>query len=104
MFRMLDNNGMIPRWLKVLIKILLIITVIYWFTILIYKLIDLIRSILHFITEKNNWWMFVICLVVLVVGAILLGEYYFGLEPFAKIEAWFLEIVEQVRNFIRSKI
>jgi hypothetical protein len=103
MFKLLNSSESLPKWFKVVVKTLLIITVIYWLAILVYKIVDGVRAFLHFISSKNNWWMFMVCMVVMAVVWLLLAQYYFGLDPFGKFEAWILENVEDFKKWFDSK-
>ena len=65
-----------------------------------YKIICDIRVIGAFIFEKRNYWTFLCCILILVLGGLLLAQYYFKLDPFGKI----VEQVSNLFNQIRGNI
>lgn len=84
MYRWLHNATM-PKFLKVLLYILLTITCIYWILIATYKLLEIIRICIHFISDKRNWWTYVTCLLILGIGVLLAAQFLLGLDPIGKM-------------------
>lgn len=80
-----------PKWVKVLLLIVSLITMVYWVGFIIYKILSAIRSIGAFIFDKRNYWVFLTCILILVVGALLIAQFYFDLNPFGQFYEWLLE-------------
>lgn len=94
----------LPKWLRVVLMVISIITLVYWVGFALYKILEAIRIIMAYIFEKRNYWTFLICILLIAIGGLLLGEFYFGLEPFNKIAQWFVDLYESVREWLRSLI
>lgn len=85
------NNSQMPKWLKIILYTLLTITLVYWLILFIYKFLELLRIVIHWCSDKRNWWTFVGCILILGVGSLLLAQFVFGLDPFGKLLNWVLE-------------
>ena len=94
----------LPRWLRIILIILSIITVVYWLGFVIYKLLCAIRCIGAFIFESRNYWTFLVCVLILVVGSLLVAQFYLGLNPFGEIYEWFVEKITELRDSIVNLI
>lgn len=98
----------LPKWLQFILLIISLITLVYWLGFAIYKLLDAIRAIGAFIFDKRNYWTFLTCILILVVGSILLAQYYFNLDPFGKFVEWFnnwlTETVTNLREYLGELI
>lgn len=90
----------LPKWLRVVLLTLSILTVVYWLGFLIYKLLCAVRVIGAFIFDKRNYWTFLICIVILLVGSLLMAQFYFGLDPFGKMAAWFVQKWDEFREIL----
>lgn len=94
----------LPKWLRFILILISIVTVIYWVGFMIYKLLDAIRAIGAFIFNKRNYWTFLCCILILVIGSLLVAQYYFNLDPFGKIAEWFISVWQQIKETIASYI
>ena len=94
----------LPRWLRIILIILSIITVVYWLGFVIYKLLCAIRCIGAFVFESRNYWTFLVCVLILVVGSLLVAQFYLGLNPFGEIYEWFIEKITELRDSIVNLI
>ena len=103
MYRLVSNSKM-PKFLKVLIYILLTITCIYWVGYFTYKILDAIRMFLHYITTKEHWWAFLICLIILAVGAFLLAQFVFELHWWENFVDFLSIKYHQVENWLKETI
>ena len=107
MYRWLNNSNL-PGFLKFLLKVLLTLSCIYWIGWFVYKILDCARAFIHWTTDKGHFWVFMFCLVLVTVWALVLAENYLGLEPFAKILSWIMEKVQEIReklgNFVNGII
>lgn len=93
----------LPKWLRVLLIIASIITIVYWVGFLLYKILCAIRVIGAFVFEKRNFWMFLGCIVILLVGTLLVAQFWLGLDPIGRLQELILEKFEIVKTFIIEK-
>lgn len=94
----------LPKWLQSLLLIISLVTFVYWVGFLFYKILDAIRKIGAFIFDNRNYWTFLTCILILVVGALLLGQFYFNLDPFGKMADGFNNMVYGFREYIANLI
>lgn len=97
-------NSKLPKWLKILIYIVLTLTLIYWLGLLVYKFLEAIRKFIHWASEQRNWWTFLTCILILGIGSLLLAQFVFGLDPFGKVTQWFVNCFNNMRQLIGGKI
>ena len=103
MYRLIWNSN-IPKVIKWILYILLAVTMIYWIIILSYKILEYIRRFLHFISDKRNWWTFVCCIIILLVGTFIVAQFWLDLDPLGKIIIMVKDMIENVRNSIGEAI
>lgn len=103
MYRLIWKSK-IPRIIKWLLYILLTITIIYWIIIMAYKLLDLMRRFLHFVSDKKNWWTFVCCVCILLIGTFIVAQFVLGLDPMGKFINSIKEMIDNIRNSIGEAI
>lgn len=103
MYRLI-NNSKIPRIIKWLLYILLTITMIYWIIMLVYKILELIRRFVHFVSDKRNWWTFVCCVFILLIGTFIVAQFVLGLDPLGKFIISVNEMINNIRNSIGNAI
>lgn len=94
----------LPKWIRSVLIVISIVTVVYWIFFLIYITLNTIRKIGAFIFETRNYWTFLCCILILGVGALLLAQFYFGLDPFGKISDWAVNTFNEIRNIIAGYI
>lgn len=94
----------LPKWLKAILLIISLITVVYWVGFMIYKILCAIRVIGAFIFEKRNYWTFLGCILILGVGALLLAQFYFGLDPVGQFVKWVTSLWESLREAVSELI
>lgn len=88
----------LPKWLRIILIILSIITVIYWAILLIYKILKINRIIMEYVFKKDHYWTFVICLIMILISALLLSQFVFGLDPFGKFINSIIEKINEIKN------
>lgn len=103
MYRLVANSKM-PRFLKALIYILLTITCVYWIGYFTYKILDAFRVFLHYVSTKEHWWAFLICLAILAVGAFLLAQFVFDLGWWEMFVEFLSDKYHQVVNWFKETI
>ena len=77
-----------------------IITLVYWVGFAIYKILCAIRVLGAFIFDKKNYWVFLCCVLILLVGSFLVAQFWLGLDPFGK----FISFIQDKFNFIKKRI
>lgn len=94
----------LPKWLKILLLIISLITLVYWLGLMLYKILNAIRVIGAFIFEKRNYWTFLTCILILITGALILAQFYFNLDPVGKIANWFNNNFSNLREIVGDTI
>ena len=69
-----------------------------------YKLLDLMRRFLHFVSDKKNWWTFVCCVGILLIGTFIVAQFVLGLDPMGKFINSIKETIDNIRNAIGEAI
>ena len=69
-----------------------------------YKLLDLLRRFLHFVSDKKNWWTFVCCVGILLIGTFIVAQFVLGLDPMGKFINSIKETIDNIRNSIGEAI
>ena len=97
MYRLIRNSNM-PSAIKWILYILLAITMIYWIIILTYKILEYTRRFMSFVSEKRNWWTFVCCIFILLIGTFIVAQFVLGLDPFGKFINSIIEKINEIKN------
>ena len=92
----------LPKWLRAILLLVSIITVIYWLGFSVYKFLSALRVIGAFIFDKRNYWTAVWCILILCVGAILLGQFYFELDPIGKLIEFITPYYERLTSYLTN--
>ena len=94
----------LPKWLRVVLIFVSIITLVYWIGFIIYKLLSAVRVIGAFIFESRNYWTFLCCILILVVGSLLVAQFFLELNPFGEITEWGRSQITNLRDSFISMI
>ena len=81
-----------------------IITLVYWVIWLIIKILKAIQKVGAFIFEARNYWTFVGCIVVLLIGTLLVAQFLLGLDPIGKFIEFILDKFQWIRDTIGNSI
>lgn len=103
LFRKINESNM-PKFLKILIEVLLTLTCVYWIGVLIYKILEGLRIFMHWTSDKRNWWTFLMCVAILVVGGLIIAQFFLGLDPFGKMWQGILNTFNNFRNWLSGLI
>lgn len=87
MYKLIRECGM-PKWLKVLINILLTLTCIYWIGWFLYKILNVVRLFLHTMTEEKIWWISLGIMLVCAITTLLILQFGTDLKPFTNMWDW----------------
>lgn len=91
-----------PKWLRITLLVVSIITVIYWGCLLIYKSLKAFRRFGVFFFDERNYWTFLTCILILLVGSLLIAQFALGLDPFGNFADWVAEKIDDTREAIKS--
>lgn len=94
----------LPKWLRVLLIIASIITLVYWLGFIVYKTLSAIRVVGSFIFEKRNYWTFIGCIVILLIGTLVVAQFWLGLDPIGHLQDFVLEKFELIKEWISNQI
>ena len=97
MFHLIKGCNM-PKWLKVVLYVLLSITLVYVIGLVIYKVLEAIRWLLHAMTEKKIWWVSVCIIFVLSLIFAIILEKTSDIKPFTLLYEWLLSVLNSIKN------
>ena len=93
-----------PKWVKILLLIVSVVTMIYWLGLIVYKILCAIRVIGAFVFEKRNYWTFLCCILILLVGSLIMAQGVLGLDPIGKATEFIIEKWQYLKEVIVDKI
>lgn len=99
MFRYIHKTKL-PKWLKILVYLLLTITIIYWLGVFIIKFLEFTRIIIHWTTEKRNWWTFLVCILLILIGSLIMAQGVLGLDPIGRFKEILFDKWESIKEGI----
>lgn len=77
-------GDLLPKPLKILYYLVLWLTLIYIFYRLIVFFLKTIQKVGYFIFDPKNYWTVILCITVLLLGSLLIGQFWLGLDPIGK--------------------
>lgn len=90
----------LPRWLRITLIVISIITLIYWVVFAFFKMWKYFGKALHWISDDRNWWIYTSVILLLVIGALFIAQFCSDLKPFTKL----FNQVENLIHLIRKTI
>ncbi|MGE4321055.1 MAG: hypothetical protein AB7E61_06385 [Acholeplasmataceae bacterium] len=84
----------LPTPLKVLYWIVLTLTLVYWLVRLSSWLFEAIRKVGEFVFTKNNYYVLLLALFIVLLGGLLFAQFYFDLDPIGKFIQWLQSLFE----------
>lgn len=103
MYRWVRRSNM-PRFLQVLIVVVLTISCIYWMGYFVYALLNGTRFFIHWVTEKSHFWVFMFCIVLVIGTSIFIAQMYLGLDPIGHMKQYFIDLYARAKNWLQVKI
>lgn len=100
MYKMIREKENLPRWIKMMMYIVLTVTCVYWVGYIIYKVLSLVRFILHSVSSKEHWWFTVFIVIGVGIAMLLFMEFRTESKPFTELWIW----IEKMFNEMREKI
>ena len=94
----------LPKGLRVVIYVLLGLTVVFWVLFLLAQILEVVRKVVHWMSQKSVFWTGFYALVILCVGTFLVAEFVLHLGWWDKLVTFFTNWFNVVREFIGGKI
>ena len=94
------NSSELPKWLKVVLNVFLVITVDYLIGWLFYKTLNAIRWLLHNATKPEIWWWTVMMTLVASVVVLVIIQTQTDLDPIGSVVRNILDNVKNVRTWL----
>lgn len=93
-----------PNFLKVFLYILLTVTCVYWLCYLLYKFLEILRIILHTISERGHWWFMIFVIIAFAIATLLISQFVFDLDPIGKFVEWIKINFQSFRNWLGNLV
>ncbi len=103
MYRLLHNSN-IPKWLKILLYIVLTLSLVYLVGLIFYKVLEAIRWLLHNATEKRIWWITLIIALIATIIVLVILEINTDIDPFTNAINFLVSKWKQFVNWCASLI
>lgn len=97
MYKLIRESSM-PKWLQIIINVVLTITVVYWLGYMIYKVLDILRLFLHTMTEKKIYWVALGILFTCFLITLFILEFNTDIKPFTLFWEWVCNIFNGARD------
>lgn len=94
----------LPSVIRFILLVFSIITLVFWLGVLAFKIIELTRKLIHWLTDKNRWWTFVVCALIVGLGVFLASQFIYDLDPVGKLINWFNERLDSVKQWLINLI
>lgn len=94
----------LPKWLRITLIVLSILTMVYWIGYITYKILCGVRIFGAFIFDKRNYWTFLTCIAILLIGTLLVSQFALGLDPIGKAYQYIINQFKNLRDIIGNKI
>lgn len=74
----------LPKPLRIIYYLILWLSAIYIFYRLVVFFLKTIQKIGHFVFDPKNYWTVILCITVLLVGSLLISQFWLGLDPIGR--------------------
>lgn len=86
------NN--LPKPFRIIIKVLLVITLVYYIVFLVYLFLKYFRIFMAYIFDESRYWTFVICLLMILVSFLIWWQINY--DVFGELWEYLCEKVKQI--------
>lgn len=93
----------LPKWLRVLLLIASIVTLVYWIGYCLYLILKVIQIVGSFIFNKNHYWVFLMSILLSIITMLVIAQIC-GLNPFGKMFDFFKDKIDWIRETIGGLI
>lgn len=109
----------LPKWLKTILIVISLVTVVYWVGRLIIIILEAIRrlgelafkglsiaftEVGNFLFNEKKFYTYISCVFIAVVACVLICEFIFDLGVFEIITNWALDVWERFRETMTNLI
>ena len=84
----------LPTPLKILYWTVLTLTLVYWLIRISAWLLEFIRKLGEFLFTKPNYYVFLLAILIVLIGAFVFAQFYFELDPLGKFIQWIQSLFE----------
>ncbi len=84
----------LPTPLKILYWTVLTLTLVYWLVRLTSWFLEAFRKLGEFVFTKNNYYVLLLAVFIVLLGGLLFAQFYFDLDPIGKFIQWFQSLFE----------
>lgn len=88
----------LPLPLRIICYVIVYGTLVYLLFFMIYCALSIIQKVVSFLFDKRNYWTFVVCVLILLIGSLLIAQFVLGLNPFGKFIDYVIQIWENIKN------
>ena len=96
--------NIMPKWLKIVLITLSIITVVFWLGFLLYWILEIFRKFLVLISDKKGFWIFIVLFIIFSITVLILMQFVWGLNPFGKLYDNLINLINNIRDMLAEKI
>jgi|SRR5690554_6357805 len=89
-------GGHLPKWLRVIYYIIVVITLIYLVYRIIEWMLNTTQKIGYFIFDPKNYWTAVLSVGILLVGTFIVAQFVLRLDPWGNFIRWATNIFENI--------
>ena len=94
----------LPKWLRVIVIILSILTIIWWFGWLLYKFNKAFRVFLAWVSQPRNYYWFEGILIFSIICGLFVAQFCSDLKPFTRLFDNIKELINNIRDYLASLI
>lgn len=91
-------GGGLPKWLRIPYYILLWITAIYAIYRFTRWVLESIQKLGAFIFDTRNYWTVMLSIAVILIGSLIVSQFWLGLDPIGKTGAQIKTWLESITN------
>ena len=90
------RESKMPAIVKAIVYVIISVTLVYWLGWIVYKVVDMARYVVNWVTKRENFWA-IILVSVIICGIYLVREEIKGDKPIT-------QLIEQVKSYGRMLI
>ena len=94
----------LPKGLRIVVYVVISVTIVGWILFILAQFIEILRKILHWITDRRIFWVGFYACVILAVGTFLVAQFVLKLGWWEKLMDVFNGWVKSVREMLGDKI
>lgn len=103
MYKWLHNRSM-PKWLKIVLYILITLSLVYLIGLITYRVLEGIRWLLHNATDKKFYWITLTIILIATIVVLVVFEKFTDIDPFSNLIRYIVTKWQEFRNWVASLI